>query len=114
MTRILVLEDEATIAGAVAARLRSEGFEVEVDPTNPRVVYTATSQGLYRSADAGRTYANVKLPTGRCAGKTGYANDCMNGNWVTDVEVQEPGGTTGAKGGAVIAAVGYRAGHEHR
>ena len=35
MTRILVIEDEATIAGAVADRLRSEGFEAEVAATGP-------------------------------------------------------------------------------
>ncbi|MDQ3086899.1 MAG: DNA-binding response regulator, partial [Actinomycetota bacterium] len=28
--RIAVIEDEATIAGAVAARLRAEGFDVEI------------------------------------------------------------------------------------
>jgi DNA-binding response OmpR family regulator len=32
---IVVVEDEATIAGAVAARLRSEGFDVEVAGTGP-------------------------------------------------------------------------------
>jgi hypothetical protein len=86
------------------------GFEIEVDPTDSKVVYAATSQGLYRSSDAGRTYANVQLPTGDCAGVTGYDNVCQNANWVTDVEVQSPGGTTDVAGGAVIAVVGYRAG----
>jgi DNA-binding response OmpR family regulator len=32
---ILVVEDEATIAGAVAARLRSEGFDVEIATDGP-------------------------------------------------------------------------------
>ena len=32
---IVVIEDEATIAGAVAARLRSEGFRVELAATGP-------------------------------------------------------------------------------
>lgn len=32
---ILVIEDEATIAAAVAARLRSEGFAVEIAPDGP-------------------------------------------------------------------------------
>jgi DNA-binding response OmpR family regulator len=32
---IVVIEDEATIAGAIAARLRSEGFRVEVAGTGP-------------------------------------------------------------------------------
>ena len=36
--RILVVEDEATIADAVAARLRAEGFHVEVAPTGRRGV----------------------------------------------------------------------------
>lgn len=86
------------------------GFQIKVDPSNPSIVYAATSQGLYRSTDAGRSYTNVKLPTGVCAGVTGYKNRCMNANWVTDVEVQTPGGTTKVKGGTVLAAVGYRAG----
>lgn len=86
------------------------GFEIEVDPTDPKVVYAATSQGLFRSTDTGRSYTNVKLPTGSCAGVTGYDNICQNANWVTDVEVQAPGGTTDVAGGAVLAAVGYRAG----
>ena len=33
---IVVIEDEATIAAAVAARLRSEGFSVEIAPDGPR------------------------------------------------------------------------------
>lgn len=86
------------------------GFEIEVDPSNAKVVYAATSQGLFRSTDTGRTFTNVKLPTGDCAGVTGYDNICQNANWVTDVEVQAPGGTTDAPGGAVVAVVGYRAG----
>src|SRR4051812_45082536 len=32
---ILIIEDEATIAGAVAARLRSEGFSVEIAADGP-------------------------------------------------------------------------------
>ncbi|MDP9384609.1 MAG: response regulator transcription factor [Actinomycetota bacterium] len=35
---IVVIEDEATIAGAVAARLRSEGFRVEIAPSGPEGV----------------------------------------------------------------------------
>jgi hypothetical protein len=86
------------------------GFEIEVDPTDPRIVYAATSQGLYRSTDAGSSYVNVNLPTDDCAGVTGYDNKCFLANMVTDVEIQTPGGTTDVEGGRVIAAVGYRAG----
>ena len=87
------------------------GFEIEVDPTNPKVVYAATSQGLFRSTDTGRSYVNVKLPTGACAGVTGYRNVCQNANWVTDVQIKAPGGVgPDKKGGQVLAAVGYRAG----
>ncbi len=87
------------------------GFEIEVDPSNPTIVYAATSQGLFRSTDTGRTYVNVKLPTADCAGVTGYDNICQNANWVTDVQIKAPGGVgADTKGGQVLAAVGYRAG----
>ena len=87
------------------------GFEVDVDPINPKVVYAATSQGLFRSTDTGRSYTNVELPTGECAGVTGYDNICHNGNWVTGVEIKAPGGVgADTDGGQVLAAVGYRAG----
>ncbi|WP_320672441.1 response regulator transcription factor [Patulibacter defluvii] len=39
---IVVVEDEATIAGAVAARLRSEGFAVEVAASGPEGVELCT------------------------------------------------------------------------
>lgn len=87
------------------------GFEIDVDPTNPNEIYAATSQGLFRSTDAGRSYVNVVLPTGECAGVTGYDNVCQNANWVTDVEIRAPEGVNGqVAAGTVIAAVGYRAG----
>ena len=84
------------------------GFQVAVDPTKPDVVYVATSKGLYRSADAGATFANVKLPTGECAGKTDNGK-CLLANQVTDVIVQSPD-TFGHTGGRVLAVVGYRGG----
>lgn len=40
---ILVVEDEAAIAGAIAARLRSEGFRVEVAGTGPEGVMLAAA-----------------------------------------------------------------------
>jgi len=87
------------------------GFKIKVDPTDPQKIYAATSQGLYRSTDAGRTYVNVALPTGTCGGKTAYNDICQNANWVTDVEIKAPGGVgTNSTAGQVIAAVGYRAG----
>lgn len=84
------------------------GFKVAVDPTKPDVVYVATGKGLFRSSDAGATFANVKLPTGECAGKTDNGK-CMLANQVTDVIVQSPD-TFGHAGGRVLAAVGYRGG----
>lgn len=39
--RILVVEDEATIASSIAARLRTEGFEVEIAGDGPRGVRRA-------------------------------------------------------------------------
>ncbi|MEZ5380947.1 MAG: response regulator transcription factor [Microthrixaceae bacterium] len=38
MSRILIVEDEPTIASAVAARLRSEGFEVHIARDGPSAV----------------------------------------------------------------------------
>lgn len=96
-------------------------FHVEVDPTNPKIVYAATGKGLFRSTDAGHSYTNVALPVSTdCAGvdglnkKLGTTPDgmgpCLLANFVTDVIVKAPGGSTSEKGGEVIAAVGYRAG----
>ena len=87
------------------------GFQVEVDPSEPEVIYAATSMGLFRSDDAGATFANTNLPTSDdCAGVVDYDSKCQFANFVTDVVVKEPGGTTGEAGGEVVAAVGYRAG----
>jgi hypothetical protein len=85
-------------------------FRVAVDPVNPRVVYEATGLGLYRSSNAGRSFVNVALPTGRCAGNS-LQRDCFLANVVTDVVVQAPD-RFGHRGGAVLAAVGWRAGAE--
>lgn len=86
------------------------GFELEVDRSNPSVVYAATSKGLFRSADGGRTYVNTKLPTGACAGVEG-GGKCQLANMVTDVAVKAPGGVNAdVAPGTVVAAVGWRAG----
>lgn len=87
-------------------------FKVAVDPTNPRIIYAATGAGLYRSTDAGASYANVSLPVGACAGKSNHVKGCLFANMVTDVVVQTPGGATGAKGGKIVAVVGWRAGQQ--
>jgi hypothetical protein len=83
-------------------------FRVAVDPNDPSVVYLATGKGLFRSDDAGRSFKNVNLPTGDCAGDSSKPN-CFFANVVTDVAVQ-PKDKLGHNGGAVIAAVGWRAG----
>jgi hypothetical protein len=84
-------------------------YRVAVDPTDPRVVYVATGLGLYRSTDAGHSFTNVQLPTGRCAGDS-LKPSCFFANIVTDVAVQ-PADKFGHKGGAVLAIVGWRAGN---
>ncbi|HEX4733504.1 MAG TPA: hypothetical protein VH247_03745 [Thermoleophilaceae bacterium] len=83
-------------------------FQVAVDPTNPKRLYAATGLGLFRSDDAGRSFENVNLPTGDCAGSSLKAN-CFFANIVTSVQVQSAD-KKGHKGGAVAAAVGWRAG----
>jgi hypothetical protein len=84
------------------------GFRAVVDPTNPREVYAATGAGLYRSTDGGRSYVNVRLPVGNCAGKSNRAKGCLLANIVTDAVVQHPGGINEVGGGVVVAAVGWR------
>jgi photosystem II stability/assembly factor-like uncharacterized protein len=84
------------------------GFNVAVDQKHPERVYVATGKGLFRSRDAGRTFHNVKLPTGKCKGKS--SGTCMLANEVTDVIVKAPGGAPARHGGAVLAAVGWRDG----
>src|SRR5262249_35723794 len=75
-------------------------YKIAVDPTNASVVYVATSSGLFRSSDAGATFANVNLPTGACAGVSTTSAPCALANVVSDVAVQ-------AGSGQVIAAVGW-------
>src|SRR5581483_7953088 len=87
-------------------------FKAVVDQSRPEIVYVATSRGLFRSEDAGRSYTNVALPTTPdCAGVTVIGNECQLTNIVTGVAVQAPGGSTnvacGADGCPVVAAVGY-------
>jgi hypothetical protein len=83
------------------------GFAIEVDPSDPKVVYAATSKGLYRSADGGKTYVNTNLPTDCTDLSNGI---CQLANVVTDVEVKAPGGVNSdVPAGTVIAAVGWRA-----
>jgi hypothetical protein len=98
------------------------GFKITIDPNDPSVVYAATGGGLYRSTDGGGSFVNVNLPTGAnapagtpdCSGKPPSAKDCFLANMVTDVVIQSPANsqTSGAnaKPGAVLAAVGWRAG----
>jgi photosystem II stability/assembly factor-like uncharacterized protein len=84
------------------------GFRAVFDPTSPLEVYVATGGGLFRSLDAGKTFANVNLPTGACAGQPAV-HPCFFANQVTDVVIQSPDEFENA-GGRVVAAVGWRAG----
>lgn len=90
-------------------------FNAITDPGNPRIVYIASSLGLYRSEDAGRTFANVALPTTtECAGKIEPHTACNLANVVSDVVVKHPGGSEtfqcSFNGCPVLAAVGWRGG----
>lgn len=85
-------------------------FAIRTDESSPNKVYAATSFGLYRSTDGGKSYANVNLPTGACAGVAG-GGACQLANVVTDVQVIAPGGVgTSQAPGTVVAVVGWRAG----
>jgi len=99
-------------------------FRVAVDPSNANVVYVATGGGLFRSADAGATFENVRLPTGagvaegqpECTGAPPGKEGCFLANMVTDVVVQGSDNaqtaddSPGARAGSVVATVGWRAG----
>src|SRR3954452_9416015 len=66
------------------------GFKVAVDPVRPERVYAATGAGLFRSTDAGASFANVNLPTGEgradgtpdCTGQPVTVKDCFLANGV--------------------------------
>jgi hypothetical protein len=96
------------------------GFKLAVDPSDSAKVYAATGAGLWRSTDAGASFTNVDLPTGEnapagtpdCTGQLPSVKDCFLANMVTDVVVQgETPAGIGGKPGAVMAAVGWRAGN---
>lgn len=96
------------------------GFAMQVDPSNPAVVYAGTLFGLFRSVDAGRTFTNVALPTGACAGVEGGTTgrpECHLANVVTDVVIRASGGVSDGinadvPAGTVLAAVGWRGGNK--
>ena len=91
-------------------------FKLVISPVDSsgNTIYAATSKGLYRSNDGGATFTNEALPTSpkgyspNCAGDT-TNRLCFFANDVTDVIVK-PTKTSNAPAGAVIAAVGWRAG----
>ena len=91
-------------------------FKVVVSPADSsgQTVYVATSRGLFRSTDGGASFVNENLPTSpsgyspNCAGDT-TNRLCFFANIVTDVVVK-PTGTSNAPAGAVLAAIGWRAG----
>ncbi|HEY1075566.1 MAG TPA: hypothetical protein VGE51_02675 [Fontimonas sp.] len=90
------------------------GFRVEVDPAHPEIVYVATGKGLFRSEDAGSTYSNVKLPVSEACAGVETLGPCQFANFVTDVVIKHPGGSTdfacADTGCPVLAAVGFRSG----
>jgi hypothetical protein len=103
---------------------QSEGFpdgaqvyNADLDLSQPDIVYVASTKGLFRSDDAGRSFKNVRLPTSdQCAGNESIDNACQFANFVTDVVVQAPGGSTNvecsSEGCPVLATVGWRAGQK--
>jgi hypothetical protein len=95
------------------------GFQLAVDPNDPNKVYAGTGAGLFRSTDGGASWVNENLPTGKgatpdCSGQPVTAKDCFLANMVTSVVVEGPknANTTGGTPGAVMAAVGWRAGNK--
>jgi hypothetical protein len=86
-------------------------FKVVAGPAG--TFYAATGAGLFRSTDGGASFQNVRLPVSpECAGASADTRPCALANMVTDVVVQGPANaqTPGGTPGAVLAAVGWRAG----
>ena len=87
-------------------------FRIVVSPVDGsgHTVYAATSKGLFLSTDGAHSFVNENLPTTpagyqpNCQGDT-TTPTCFFASIVTDVVVQQ--------GGAVMAAVGWRAGQKH-
>ena len=92
-------------------------YNADLDPSDPNIVYVASTKGLFRSDDAGRSFTNLRLPTAPgCEGVEEFGSVCQFANFVTDVVVQHPGGATGIvcgdSGCPVLAAVGWRSGQK--
>jgi hypothetical protein len=93
-------------------------FKMLVSPADSsgKTIYAATSKGLFRSVNGGLSFSNEDLPTSpqgyspNCAGNTSNRL-CFFANDVTDVVVK-PTKTSNGPAGAVIAAVGWRAGQK--
>lgn len=85
-------------------------FKVAVAPDSPSTVYAATGSGLFRSTDTGHTWANVDLPTVQGCWNSPFTEQCALASVVTDVTVRGKD-NFGNTGGAVVAAVGWRAGN---
>jgi hypothetical protein len=93
-------------------------FKVVVSPADASglTVYAATSKGLFRSDNGASAFHNEDLPTSphgyspNCAGNT-TTTLCFFANDVTDVVVRAKS-TANGPAGAVLAAVGWRAGQK--
>ena len=70
--------------------------DIKVAPSNSNIVLVATNAGLYRSTDAGKSYAQVTL-TGISSGSTIWNIAPTGGNNFV-MSLQLPPGTTGSEG----------------
>ena len=120
-------DDGATWSTATGIPDLALSFRVAVSPADAtgKTVYVATSKGLFRSLDGGRSFTNMNLPTNptgytvpasnapgapqvSCQGDTSTPL-CFFANIVTDVVVKARTDASGPAG-AVMAVVGWRAG----
>jgi photosystem II stability/assembly factor-like uncharacterized protein len=88
-----------------AARTSVRGAAQQVAVAPDGTVFVATTGGLFRSHDRGKTYKNVLLPTNKAG--TAPAKGTPVGSWTSDVVVQPHSG----QNYSVFAAVGYVAGN---
>lgn len=74
-------------------------FDVAIAPSQPSTVYAATSRGVYRSLDDGRSWAHVLVAVGTAAEETGEEAAAQRAGSVTMLPDRP---------GVVVAALGAR------
>ena len=94
------------------------GFKLAVDQTHPSGSTPRPAAACSARPTRGASFANVNLPTGDAPAPTARSTDARTASWPTSSPTSSCRGRrtrtrpANAKPGAVLAAVGWRAGHK--